>query len=232
MIYSNRKDKLTLILNLKIDVFCVFFFIFLILLYMIAQSDDFMELITQGIKKNFPALSYQKILELTQYFEIQEIQKKKEVIKTGQFYGKIVFVISGLFRAYYKYEDVENTFWFREEFTVFASHRSILRNKPSTISYQAVEDSIIATIDYAKLKEFAETDSEIAKSIIVVLESLVLELIDKVKDFITLNPEQRYQSFLDKHEKVVNRVSQQQLASFIGITPESFSRLKSRMMTK
>ena len=232
MIYSNRKHKLTLILNLKIDVFCVFFFIFLILLYMIAQPDDFMELITQGIKKNFPALSYQKILELTQYFEIQEIQKKKEVIKTGQFYGKIVFVISGLFRAYYKYEDVENTFWFREEFTVFASHRSILRNKPSTISYQAVEDSIIATIDYAKLKEFAETDSEIAKSIIVVLESLVLELIDRVEDFITLNPEQRYQSFLDKHEKVVNRVSQQQLASFIGITPESFSRLKSRMMTK
>ncbi len=232
MIYSIRKDKLTLILSLKIGMFWLFFFIFLILLYMIAQSDGFMELLTQGIKRNFPALSYQKILELTQFFEIQEIEKKKEVIKIGQYYGKVVFVISGLFRAYYKYEEIENTFWFRKEFTVFASHRSILQNKPSTISYQAVEDSIIATIDYAKLKEFAETDSEIAKSIIVVLESLVLELIDRVEDFITLNPEQRYQSFLDKHEKVINRISQQQLASFIGITPESFSRLKSRMMTK
>ena len=229
MIYSIRKDKLTLILSLKIGMFWLFFFIFLILLYMIAQSDGFMELLTQGIKRNFPALSYQKILDLTQFFEIQEIEKKKEVIKIGQYYGKVVFVISGLFRAYYKYEEIENTFWFRKEFTVFASHRSILQNKPSTISYQAVEDSIIATIDYAKLKEFAETDSEIAKSIIVVL---VLELIDRVEDFITLNPEQRYQSFLDKHEKVINRISQQQLASFIGITPESFSRLKSRMMTK
>lgn len=196
------------------------------------SSEDFLELISKGIKKNFPALSYQKIVELTSYFEIQSISKKQEIIKSGQFYGKVVFVISGLFRAYYKSNEIENTFWFREEFTVFASHRSILQNKPSTISYQALEDSIVAVIDYSVLKDFGENDPEVAKSIIVVLESLVLELIDRVEEFINLNPEQRYQYFLDKHHKVLNRVPQQQLASYIGITPESFSRLKSRMMTK
>lgn len=197
-----------------------------------SEPNNINEIISKGIKKNFPGLSYDKVLELVSLFEIQQISKRNEVIKTGQFYGKIIFVISGLFRAYYKYEEIENTFWFREEFTVFASHRSILQNKPSTISYQAIEDSIIAVIDYAALKEMADKDPEVAKSIIVVLESLVLELIDRVEEFITLNPEQRYQCFLDKHEKVINRISQNQLASFIGITPESFSRLKSRMMNK
>jgi CRP-like cAMP-binding protein len=196
------------------------------------EQEDFLELITKGIKANFPNLSYNTILELLPFFEFQNIDKKQEVIKTGQYYGKIVFVVSGLFRAYYKQNDIENTFWFREEFTVFASHRSILQNKVSTISYQALEDSLIAHIDYAVLKQFAEKNPEIAHSIIVVLESLVLELIDRVEEFITLNPEQRYQYFLENHTKVMNRVPQQQLASYLGITAESFSRLKARMMQK
>lgn len=196
------------------------------------EHQDFMELITKGIKTNFPNISYDIILELIPKFEIDQVQKKQELIKAGKYYGKIVFVISGLFRAYYKQNEIENTFWFREEFTVFASHRSVLQNKPSTISYQALEDSVIACIDYSVLKEFAKENPEVAHSIIVVLESLVLELIDRVEEFITLNPEQRYQYYLEAHRKVVNRVPQQQLASYLGITPESFSRLKARMMTK
>ena len=195
-------------------------------------QDNFVEILSKGMKENFPLLSYSKMLELIQHFEIQQFSKKSEIIKSGQFYGKIVFVISGLFRAYYTNSDNENTFWFREEFCVFAAHRSILANKPSTISYQALEDSIVAVIDYEFLKELAESDKEIANSIIIVLESLVLDLIDRVEEFITLTPEQRYNYFIKKQQNIVSRIPQQQLASYIGITPESFSRLKSRMMTK
>ena len=87
-------------------------------------------------------------------------------------------------------------------------------------------------IDYSILKKFGEENPAVANSIISVLESLILELIDRVEEFITLNPEQRYQSFLDRNSKVLNRIPQNQLASFLGITPESFSRLKARMMKK
>lgn len=190
------------------------------------------ELITQGFKKSFPAISYQNVLELAEYIEFKTVNKKSEIIKSGQYYGKIVFVISGLFRAYYQYEETENTFWFREEYTIFASHRSIIGNKPSSITYQALEDSIVGVIDYALLKDLAEKDLESAKSIIVVLEGLVLELIERIEDFITLNPDQRYECFIQKHGNIVNRIPQQYIASFIGITPESFSRLKSRKMSK
>lgn len=196
------------------------------------EKEDLIDVVSKGIKANFPNLSYNTILELLPHFEFQEVQKKQEVIKIGQYNGKIIFVISGLFRAYYYQDDTENTFWFREEFTVFASHRSILRNKPSTIAYQALEDSVISVIDYSILKKFGEENPAVANSIISVLESLILELIDRVEEFITLNPEQRYQSFLDRNSKVLNRIPQNQLASFLGITPESFSRLKSRMMKK
>lgn len=196
------------------------------------ESEKFVELISREFKKAFPSLSYQQLLQMAEYAEIQQIAKRTEIIKMGQNYGKIVFVLSGLFRAYYKYEETENTFWFREEYTVFASHKSILANRPSTISYQALEDSVVAVIDYSLLKEFANKDSASAKNIIVVLEGLVLELIERIEDFVTLNPENRYESFIERHANIVNRIPQQYIASFIGITPESFSRLKNRKMNK
>ena len=78
-------------------------------------SKEVIEMITQGFKKTFPAISYQNVMDLAEYIEFVEVPKKTEIIKSGQYYGKIVFVISGLFRAYYKYQETENTFWFREE---------------------------------------------------------------------------------------------------------------------
>ena len=204
-----------------------------ILAYLLMNlSENEKQIITKGIKNNFPGLSYAKISELLQLFEIEHISKREEVIKSGQFYTNIVFVISGSFRAYYKYHEHENTFWFREKYSVFASPRSIFQEKPSRIIYQALEDSVIATIDYKKLKELAVDDPEVSKSIISVLESLIVELINRIEEFSTSNAEQRYVSFLKNNGDIIKQLPQQQIASYLGITPESFSRLKSRLKTK
>lgn len=184
----------------------------------------------KGIKKSFPNINLDKILEHWEHFEIVQVPKKQHLIKAGNYYGKIVIVISGLFRAYYQQDKTEHTFWFREEHTIFASHRSILQHKPSSISYQAIEESIVAVVDYYTLKQLVNTDPEVAKSIMTVLESLILELIDRVEEFVTLLPEDRYKIFIEKHGNIITRLPQNQLASYLGITPVSFSRLKSRIM--
>lgn len=184
----------------------------------------------KGIKKSFPNINLDKILENWEHFEIVQVPKKQHLIKAGNYYGKIVIVISGLFRAYYQQDKTEHTFWFREEHTIFASHRSILQHKPSSISYQAIEESIVAVVDYYTLKQLVNTDPEVAKSIMTVLESLILELIDRVEEFVTLLPEDRYKIFIEKHGNIITRLPQNQLASYLGITPVSFSRLKSRIM--
>ncbi len=192
----------------------------------------FSDKILKGIKQNFPNLSFEGVNKMLILFEVQNVKKKEEIIKTGQYNGKIIFVLSGLFRAYYQSNNIEHTFWFRDEFSVFASHRSILQGKPSTISYQALEDSVVAILDYESVKKMALTSPDISQNMIAVLESLILELIDRVEEYITLSPAERYKIFMEKNPTIANRVPQQQLASLIGITPVSFSRLKSRMMNK
>lgn len=193
-------------------------------------NNNLQEEFLKGIKKNFPNINIDKILENWEIFDIVQVPKKQHLIKAGNYYGKIVIVISGLFRAYYYQDKTEHTFWFREENTIFASHRSILQHKPSSISYQALEESVVAIVDYYTLKQLALTDADVGKSIMTVLESLILELIDRVEEFVTLLPEDRYKIFIDKYPNVVTRLPQNQLASYLGITPVSFSRLKSRIM--
>lgn len=194
--------------------------------------EDFPAIFAKGIKDKFPNMSYQKMQELASHTEILNIPKRSVYIKTGQYSRKIVFVIKGLFRGLYMKDDTEVTFWFREEFTVFAAYESILANMPTKMSYEALEDSVIAVIDYDLLKEMSKTDLDFANSIIVVLEGLLKATIERIASFTSMSPEERYLELLNKTPDIINRVPQQHLASFIGITPVSLSRLKGRVKSK
>lgn len=181
-----------------------------------------------GIKENIPELSLKTMLELTPHLSLETLKKKEHFVKRGQFNNKIAFVVKGIFKAYVEKEDQEIVLWFRAEHTVFGSHQSTLANKPSYVSYQALEDSTIVTLPYSKLKEIASKDLTTAKSITAVLEHLVLELIQRLEEMIADNPTVRYQKFLEEYKTHQHRLPQKEIAGYIGITPESFSRLKSR----
>lgn len=197
-----------------------------------AGIEELIKNITSGIRSKFPNLSQEAIEDLFHYTEIIEVPKKSYFIKAGQYDRRIVFVIKGLFRAFYTNGEQESTIWFRQEFDVYASYSSIFSKRPSNLSYQAIEDSVVMVISYDLLKEKSMKDQEIAKSIIVVFERLMLDLLMSLEEYIILNAEDRFIRVLEKSPKLINRVPQNQLASMLGITPESFSRLKSRLKSK
>lgn len=188
--------------------------------------------LVMGLKSKFPELSVAKLYELIPHIEIAHVSKKEFVIKQDLYNGQIFFVAKGLFRAYYERDDAQDTFWFREENTLFASHYSILTQQPSKVFYQALEDSVVVSIPYKKLKELAASDMDVSKSIITVMEGLILELITRIEEFTTLQAEERYYHFLKRYEAVAHRIPQQYAASYIGVTPSSFSRLKSQLSKK
>jgi CRP-like cAMP-binding protein len=110
-----------------------------------------------------------------------------------------------------------------------AAYSCILSNKASNVSYQALEDSQLIIFDYDLLKKFSLSDIEVAQSIIVIMEELLRQTIERIAEFAILNPEQRYMELLQNNPAYIQRAPQQDLASYIGITPVSFSRLKSRV---
>lgn len=197
-----------------------------------ADLSQMIQQMAEGVKKRFPQISFDAITHMFESSEILFIPKKKTFIKRGQYDNRIAFVMKGLFRAFYKNDQTEYTIWFREEYDLFASHASILSQKPSSLTYQALEDSIIMVMDYGLLKEKAKTDTALATNIINVLEGMLLRLIDSLENFIMMNPEERFMKIMEHKSELVKRVPQNQLASLLGITPESFSRLKGRLKSK
>lgn len=188
--------------------------------------------IIKGLKKQYPDLSLDTMWELLGDTKIIEVPKKQIFLKAGNIDNRIIFVAKGLFRAFFDKGDSEITTWFRPEYSVFASYPSIFINKPSKLSYQAIEDSVVVVLDYPLLKEKAKSDIEVAKSIIVVLESILMEVIINLEEFIMLSPEERFLQTMEHKHSIINRVPQNQLASILGITPESLSRLKGRLKNK
>ena len=194
-------------------------------------SEDIIQSITAGFKNRFPEMDEDALISLFPISEIIHVPKKEFYIKTGQYTKNIVFIIQGIFRAFYLKEETEYTVWLRKEFDVFASYDSVLRNTPSNITFQALEDSIVVVINYDLMKNKIAENMNIAKNMFIVYENLVLDLIESLESYVTLSPEERFQKLIENNTEIINRVPQHQLATILGVTPESLSRIKSRILT-
>jgi CRP-like cAMP-binding protein len=195
-------------------------------------SDDFLKSITVGFKNRFPEMDIDALISLFPISEIIHVRKKEYYIETGQYTKNIVFIIKGIFRAFFLKEETEHTVWLRKEFDVFASYQSVLRNTPSNITFQAIEDSIIVVINYDLMKNKVLENVNVAKNMFIVYENLVLDLIESLEGYATLTTEERFQKLIENNAEITQRVPQHQLATILGVTPESLSRIKSRMRFK
>lgn len=194
-------------------------------------SEDLMVSIIAGFKNRFPEMDTEALISLFPISEIVYVPKKEYYIKAGQYTKNIVFIIQGIFRASYLKEETEYTIWLRKEFDVFASYDSVLRNTPSKITFQALEDSIVIAIDYDLMKSKVVENVNVAKNMFIVYENLVLDLIESLEGYTTLTTEERFQKIIENNAEIINRVPQHQLATILGVTPESLSRIKSKILS-
>ncbi|MEZ5022374.1 MAG: Crp/Fnr family transcriptional regulator [Chitinophagales bacterium] len=182
--------------------------------------------------KAYSALSSSAIEQIAQIGHLETIPKKDHFISFGQLDKRLAFVIDGLFRGYILNDGEETTLWFSDEFDIIASYNGILFNETSKITYQALESSTLFVIHYDDLKNLAKNNQEVALTIIQILEQVLGEAFQRNERFILMDAETRYLNLLEKKPKVISRVPQKLLASYIGITPVSLSRLRSRLNKK
>jgi len=161
----------------------------------------------------------------------QQVKKGTILLEEGQRSKKGYFVLKGCVRKFYIIDGEEKTTNFYTEMQGEVPE-CVINKKPSSYYLSCVEDSIlsISTPDmeadiFAKFPRF-ETLCRIISE-----ESLVKSQAS-LDDFKNSSPAQRYENLLVARPDLVQRVPQHQLASFLGITPQSLSRLKARLMKK
>lgn len=159
------------------------------------------------------------------------VKKGTTLLEQGQKSQASYFVLKGCIRVYYIIDGEEKTTAFYTELDAFTPH-CVINNGPSDYFISSVEDSVllISTADMG-----AEVNKKFPKFEIM-CRMLSEELLAKQQldfdEFKTSSPEQRYLNLLQKRPDLIQRVPQHQLASYLGIKPQSLSRLRARILEK
>jgi len=159
------------------------------------------------------------------------VKKGTILLKEGQLTKESYFVLKGCIRTYYVLEGDEKTTAFYTEMEALTPP-CVVSKTPSDYYISCVEDCIL-TVSNSDME--AEVNSKFPKFEIM-CRLLSEELLAKQRidfdEFKTSSPEQRYLNLLQKRPDLIQRVPQHQLASYLGIKPQSLSRLRARILEK
>ena len=161
----------------------------------------------------------------------RSVKKGAILLKEGQKSNSSYFVLKGCIRTYYVLDSEEKTTAFYTEMEALTPP-CVINKTPSEYYISCIEDTIL-TVSNTDME--AEVNSKFPKFEIM-CRLLSEELLAKVKinfdEFKTSSPEQRYLNLIQKRPDLIQRVPQHQLASYLGITPQSLSRLRARISEK
>ncbi|MHA6531656.1 Crp/Fnr family transcriptional regulator [Paenibacillus sp. BAC0078] len=161
---------------------------------------------------------------------VEEYQKGTVLLRQGDVPAKCYFVLKGCVRQYSIDEtgkEVTSGFYTEEQaVSIFNYHK---QNRSSAYTLTCLEDCVLVVGDLDAEKDMFHKYSQLETMTRKMVEANLGEVQEEWSSFIASTPEERYKVLLRKRPDLVNRVPQHQLASYLGITPESLSRIKKRI---
>ena len=170
----------------------------------------------------------QEVEEIVGLLTIQSFAKGTSLLKVGEAAKKCYFILSGCVRQYRLEDGVEKTTAF------YLEHQSVIPE--NYWSEKASNDYLFCNEDVTAIVGDPANEGEMYAKY-PKLESLMLSLVEKdfgktreeFSDFVSSSPEKRYLNLLENRPELLQRVPQNQIASLLGITPESLSRIRKRI---
>ncbi|WP_443946725.1 Crp/Fnr family transcriptional regulator [Pedobacter sp. AW1-32] len=162
-----------------------------------------------------------------------KLEANEAYIREGDQNRKLAYIEQGVMRAYTnKSNGEEATLFIRWEGQFIASHDTIIHQQPSRFIYRALEAVELLEIDYDALDVFLKQHPDFEPLRNFFLLRMLDESLRIMESFVTQTPEERYKKLLEERFDVINRVPGKYLASMLGITPVSLSRIRKRMFGK
>ncbi|SDF55384.1 cAMP-binding domain of CRP or a regulatory subunit of cAMP-dependent protein kinases [Dyadobacter soli] len=172
-------------------------------------------------------------IELTlPLFQPWHLRKGDYFVQEGQVCHQVGFIQTGLVRYFVNQDGDEKIYSFGLENDFVCDYESFLSQQPSRRAVQAIEDSTLYVISSANLQRlFAElTYGERFGRIVI--EQIFVQTIGQLVSLYTDSPEARYKAFLDEYPSLATRVTQYHIASYVGVKPQSLSRIRARWAGK
>lgn len=177
----------------------------------------------------------QKIINLTDedwsLFEktltVKHVKAKTQIIKNGNIARDFFYIQKGLLRIYHLKEGKEINTYFACDNQFVSTYLSIITQKPSFEILETLEDSIVYAINYSKLGQLYNQSSKFERLGRILAEKNYLCIVDRTIMMQTQIAKEKYLNFIDSYDpRIIQQVPQRHIASFLGVTPESLSRVR------
>jgi len=174
---------------------------------------------------SYTDLPVSQLDEITAHFKQRQVKKNDYLLREGEICNDLVFVQEGCLRLYYISDDVEVSVWFAFKNNSAIELYSFISEKPSNYFLQAIEDTEIWYLPKAELNRLYTSHPKMQELMRNFWEDVVLNLIDRFTALQRDSADQRYRDLLAK-PPYLQKIPQKYLASFIGVTPTSLSRIR------
>lgn len=159
----------------------------------------------------------------------KEIPSKTVLLKEGEISKNIYFIRKGCLRQWFNKDGKDITFQFFFEGQAVASIDSFMNQKPGLFTIESIESSTVFSITKPDFDKLLNTYPEIKNGFQTLLFKRFRNygqlFLSRIKD----TPQERYEDLLKYHSEIIKRVPQHYIASFLGITPISLSRIRNRI---
>ncbi|MBS1778652.1 MAG: Crp/Fnr family transcriptional regulator [Bacteroidetes bacterium] len=162
-------------------------------------------------------------------FTFRQVPKKFKLTEEGKIARELYFINKGLVRLYYTKDGEEITGFIFKEHLFASSYDSLLRQTPSIQTLETLEDCELLVITAKALEELYEAIPKMQVLGRKVAEQRFINGQMILSSFILDSPEERYKKFVAQHGDLLLRVPHHIIASYLGITPVSMSRIRKRM---
>jgi CRP-like cAMP-binding protein len=170
------------------------------------------------------------LADLARRSELRRVVNGEHLLRAGETMAHLLFVHMGLLRYYHldAATGKERTGQFFEAGTIYTDMASLLRQTPSEQSVQALQAGGVLRIPRAAIDAAYTADHACERFGRLMFEQALIGIQRRTANLLTLSPEDRYQLFVTTRPEVARHVPQYLVASYLGITPESLSRIRAR----
>ena len=175
-------------------------------------------------------LTVQEVESIKRSFIPKKIRKKQYLVYAGSICKYAAFINKGCMCSYVIDDNgVKHVIQFAVEDWFIADLKSFQTQQPAELTIEALEDSEVLLIDFDSRENLLNQSITFQRSVIMAYQNALVSTQERILSMISNNAEQKLAAFMVKYPNLINRVPQHLIASFLGITPETLSRVRKQL---
>ena len=191
-----------------------------------------MPLLLDNLAKHIQLTAEEEVLFLsktkTDYYKAKTI-----LLNAGEVCKNSYFVNSGVLRSFTINDNiVEHVLSFACQGWWIGDMYSLLSQKPGNLFIQVLEDAEVVVLSKENQEILYQETPKLERFFRILAENSLVAHQERLMDNLSLSAEERFEKLCKKYPDLIQKVPQKQLASYIGVTPEFFSKMKSKMLRR